>query len=542
MAATQLEVVAQRDSGDGVRQLAVLNRIARIATEDIELRPMLQRIVDALHEHFGWEFIACASVDRGRNRFVCEALHSTLPSEVQIGYSRALGSGVVGEVALTGQTLDLDDIQSHENFVDTLHGTRAELCVPVRHQGEVIAVLNAESLRPGAFRGQRALLETVAEQIGGVIAIARLHAELGRRADLFRLASELSRAALEVESFEHTLERIATFIHSRFELEICGIFMASNDGQLILRARAGACLPQHPVAHNRPVERGIALRAYRTGETQLVPDVALDTDYLPGSARVQSELAVPIRLQGRLLGVINMESASAESFAGDNPAMLEALAAQVAGAIHLAGSARRLAEMNRLLEQRTLELQSANAQLRQANTALEELSQRDGLTGLANRRRFDALFEHHWNLAHEQQRPLALLLVDIDHFKLYNDGYGHLDGDVALRRVAATLAASLADIGAVVARFGGEEFAVLVPDVDSSRGLELAERMRAAVIDLGMPHAHSLLQVLSVSVGVASQVPADRSAANALTAAADRALYQAKREGRNRVVADATPD
>jgi GAF domain-containing protein len=373
MAATQQAYETDVSPRDGTRQLAVLNRIARIATADIELRPMLQRIVDALHQAYGWEFVACASVDRAQHRFVCEALHSDLPSEIAVGYTRALGTGVVGEVALTGHAIDLDDVGGHENFLDTLHGTRSELCVPVLHQGEVLAVLNVESQRGSAFRGQRVLLETVAEQIAGVIAIARLHAELRRRAELFQTASELSRAALEAASFELALDRIAEFIRDRFELELTGIFVANHAGQLVLRARAGASCLSEPLGQAWTLDRGIVPRAFRTGETQYVPDVALDPDYVTGNANVRCELAIPIRLQGRLLGVINLESARPDSFGGDNRPMLEALAAQVAGAIHLAELAQRQVETNRLLEQRTAELQSANAQLRHANLALEQL-------------------------------------------------------------------------------------------------------------------------------------------------------------------------
>src|SRR5689334_23679657 len=109
------------------RSLVALNRIARIATQDLALGPMLQRIVDALQEHFGWEFIACARVDREAGVFVCEAVHSDVPTDVVPGYSRPLGSGVVGTVALEGRTIELEDTTGAANFIDTLQGTRAEL-------------------------------------------------------------------------------------------------------------------------------------------------------------------------------------------------------------------------------------------------------------------------------------------------------------------------------------------------------------------------------------------------------------------------------
>jgi putative methionine-R-sulfoxide reductase with GAF domain len=160
------------------RQLATLNRIARIAVQDLALRPMLQRIVDTLSNEFDWEFVACASIDRARNEFVCEAVCSKLDSDVVVDYRRALGTGVVGTCAQTGQTIDIDDAADHPLVIDTLNGTGSELCVPVLHNGEVLAVLNAESRRVGAFLGQCAMLETVADQIAGILRAAHLLEDL----------------------------------------------------------------------------------------------------------------------------------------------------------------------------------------------------------------------------------------------------------------------------------------------------------------------------------------------------------------------------
>jgi diguanylate cyclase (GGDEF)-like protein len=527
---------AQAPDDAAPRSLVALNRIARIATQDLELRPMLQRIVDALHEHFGWEFIACVSVDREHGRFVCEAVYTDLPTDVVVGYTRGLGYGVVGTVAKEGRTIELDDVAGAANFIDTLHGTRSELCVPVLHEGEVLAVLNTESRRPGAFRGQRVLLETVADQIAGAINAARMHAELQRRADLFALTSELSRSALEAGSFEETLEFITSFIHARFDLEICGIFLAGHDGRLALRARTG---PPSRVSERGALPDGpsVTLRAYRTGEAQYVPDVHLDPDYCPGSERVRAEYALPIRLQGRLLGVITMQSATVDSFTADNRRMLDALGAQVAGAIHLVGAARRLGEVNRLLEDRSLELQSANAQLRHANIALERLSQRDGLTGIANRRRFDARLDSLWRMQSGAAEPLAVLLVDIDHFKAYNDGYGHLAGDDCLRRVAN----ALGSVDDEIARYGGEEFALLLLSGDAGEVAAVANRLHAAVGALALEHRFAPSGRVSVSVGAGMLASAAIAPAAHLLAHADAALYEAKRQGRDRVVMAAVP-
>ena len=116
-------------SPQDLRSLAVLNEIAKIATEDLELDRMLGRIVSALREKFEWEFVAVVFVDLKARRFQCRAVSSTLPTEVKIGYSRPLGSGVVGDVALTGRPIVIDDVSKHANYVETLPGAKSEICV-----------------------------------------------------------------------------------------------------------------------------------------------------------------------------------------------------------------------------------------------------------------------------------------------------------------------------------------------------------------------------------------------------------------------------
>ena len=341
-----------------LRQLTTLNRIARIALQDMALRPMLQRVVDMLSDEFEWEFVACATIDRVRNEFVCEAVCSKLPSDVGVDYRRALGSGVVGTCAANGETIDIDDTRGHPLVIDTLHGTGSELCVPVLHNGEILAVLNAESRRVGAFQGQRPMLETVADQIAGILRAARL---------------------------------------------------------------------------------------------------------------------------------------------------LEDLA-------------------------------DANRRLHEANRALAAMSELDGLTGIANRRCFDRWLLEGLTQADARNEAFALLIVDVDHFKPYNDGYGHLAGDACLREVATLLSEALAGSRGCVARYGGEEFVVLMPGADEVAALALAEGLRTAIESQALAHAYSSFERVTLSVGAATRAPRTRTTAEELLVAADVALYAAKRGGRNRAM------
>jgi diguanylate cyclase (GGDEF)-like protein len=175
--------------------------------------------------------------------------------------------------------------------------------------------------------------------------------------------------------------------------------------------------------------------------------------------------------------------------------------------------------------------------LRIANQHLDELASLDGLTGLANRRGFDRRLDWEWQRAVKDSEPIALMMIDIDHFKLFNDRYGHVAGDNCLCAVTEALSVvTLAD-AVLVARYGGEEFALLLPGLDDARASALAETGRQAVEKLAIAHADAPCGHVTVSIGVASLTPREGQCAADLVEAADSALYAAKRCGRNTIVA-----
>lgn len=166
----------------------------------------------------------------------------------------------------------------------------------------------------------------------------------------------------------------------------------------------------------------------------------------------------------------------------------------------------------------------------------EQLSNQDGLTGVANRRCFEDAFRKEWLRSRRDGTPLSALMIDIDCFKAYNDTYGHLQGDICLRRVAEAIVAALKRPGDFVARYGGEEFVALLPCTDLAGALSIAGLIRGNVRGAAIEHASSpVADIVTVSIGISGVVPTMDLEAETLLAASDAALYQAKSAGRNRV-------
>jgi two-component system chemotaxis family response regulator WspR len=182
-------------------------------------------------------------------------------------------------------------------------------------------------------------------------------------------------------------------------------------------------------------------------------------------------------------------------------------------------------------------LRESQQQLMEANLALQRLTNVDGLTGLGNRRSFNDYIQSEWKRASRAQAALSILMIDVDYFKLYNDTYGHLAGDEVLKKIAHTISESFRRAMDFSARFGGEEFVVVLPLTHGPEVLQLAELLRRSVEALNIPHRmSSSTEIVTVSVGGATAITCHEESFLPLLNSADKALYEAKKAGRNRVV------
>lgn len=278
------------------------------------------------------------------------------------------------------------------------------------------------------------------------------------------------------------------------------------------------------------VRAGLAAQGYQTlvatsGEAALTlarrqrPDLILLDVVMPGMDGLETCRQLKGDAATSTIPVIFMSS---RTEADDVVAGLER------GAVDYVGKPLRMAEVCARVR--------TQLQLRRANEALEHAALEDALTGIANRRHFDSFMELEWQRAVRSGEPLSLVVLDVDHFKLYNDSLGHAAGDAALRQIGAVLQAQTPRPTDLAARYGGEEFTLLFAETPAASAAVLAENVRAGVEALGLMHPHAAgAGCITVSLGVATIVPSRQDDMTRFFNAADLAMYAAKKAGRNRV-------
>ncbi len=286
-----------------------------------------------------------------------------------------------------------------------------------------------------------------------------------------------------------------------------------------------------------PLPVTLISQVFHSGEAVVLHDAARDGEFVQDpyihKFRPMSVLCVPIRRE-RFEGALYMENNLASGvFTEGRVEVIQLLAAQASVAIENARLYEQVQDYSRTLEEKVAERTS---RLEQLNRELQGLADRDGLTGVANRRRGDGYLDEVWVRLRREKKPLSVIMLDVDHFKAFNDNYGHQAGDDCLVMVAEAVSSQLLRPADLVARYGGEEFLLILPDTDSAGVVRVGENVRLAVEALAIVHAHSSVNtVVTVSAGAATVVPSMGESTEQLLREADIALYRAKQMGRNQV-------
>ena len=264
---------------------------------------------------------------------------------------------------------------------------------------------------------------------------------------------------------------------------------------------------------------GATAKVLRTGKAALYRSVsdwpAARVVAFEGSQlqRSVSAIFVPIPFGGRTVGVLSVQSRSENAYDEEDVALLESCVIYLGARFH-------------------------DEELRAASENLKQIATTDALTGLANRRAFDETLLYEWRRCARAGANVALVMVDVDYFKAFNDAYGHVAGDACLRQIAEALTGCTKRPADVASRYGGEEFALILPETDTEGATALAESICGMVRELAIPHEGSSLGVVTLSIGIVALIPVADDDPQRLIAAADAMLYRAKNDGRNRIVAD----
>ena len=496
------------------RRSALLLRLARSISLTHELRPLLKSLVTETADGLAAASAMLTLRDEGEDGLAVQAVSGDPGEGVEWPRRVSARDGLHGRAVVTGKPVVVVDLASGDLFDPALKalGVRQALAAPIRVDDRVIGAISVHDRKDGAeFGGDDAeLLAAIADRAAVAIQNVQLHEQMERNSARITALFE----AVETMSATNSIDEILGFVTHRvkelFPCDVCAVRLVNEEtGALVLTSVVG--LPEG--SDERALMAGLPSTvstcwAVRKDKPFVVDDVARDfaCKHLEVGLRFRSYLCVPLTAGGKTLGVLQMMSRRVEAFSADHVQLLAGLGDQAAIAVQRA----------KLYEE------------------VERLAVRDGLTGLFNYSYFHEQLRLELTRSKRNHTPVALILMDIDRFKSFNDTYGHPAGDVLLKRLAEVLRETVRAVD-LTARMGGEEFAVLLPDTDKAGARLVAEKLRAAVESAQfVGNAATPVVHRTISLGVASY-PQDAKARDELVRRADEALYEAKAGGRNAV-------
>ena len=496
-------------------QLAVFHEVGRHAASTLRLKDILREVTAAIHTGFGYYNVDAFLVED--DVAVLAAISGGFTASTKPGYRQPLSQGIVGWAITHGETVLSNDVSQHPCYVPGCQQevvTKSELTVPIRVDGKVIGALDVQSTELNAFRyTDAAALAIVADQLAlaskNALTFASLEEEKGRLELLYDIAAEVISSLDLDETLNRAVRRITETLNGQIGY---AFLVGPASDELTMRACIVAGVAGTPAHVDKRLLLGQGLTGWvaATGQSALVDDVTQDARWLYVDALdrvVRSALSVPLARGGEVLGAITVVHASPGAFRESHLRLLTAIAQQVAVAV-------------------------SNARLHER---VREQSLLDSLTQVCHHgeliRRLDAAVDHAaWSGA-----PTSYIMLDIDHFKEYNDRYGHVTGDLVLKAIVQVIRANIKKAD-TVGRWGGEEFGIVLPNTDIQQARVVADRIRHTLADAPIQDEKGKATMKpTVSQGISS-FPQFASTAEDLIDQADSALYLAKAKGRDQIV------
>jgi len=481
-----------------MQRIAILYDASQAVLSTFDLDEVLRQILSIISDYFQLRHNAVFLLDARTNE-LCERSRSGWPSDIP-PLRLKLGQGLIGCAAQLKRPIHSPNVAREPRHLETIPGTKSELAIPLMVRDRVVGVLDCQSHVENCFDDQTIdLLTLFSTQASIALQNAQLYELERRRAAQLEAINLIARQTTAVHDLDELLRAFCTRLLQAFACDqVCVLLL--EDERLVLRAHEGRLALRVQQGETVPTSGRLAGRTLELQAPVLTNDFQAETDFLPGIVEARSELCLPLVSFGRSLGVLSLSSAESGAFRDFDLQPLESVADICAGGIQNAI----------YLEQ------------------VRQLAYRDGLTAIFNRRFFEMRILEELERARRHVLALSLLLIDVDGFKRLNDEFGHLLGDEALRQISALICQQVRKPD-VVCRYGGDEFAVLLPETTGPNALVAAEKLRRKVASFEIP---GVARPVSISVGAAS-APVNGQTRDELVKAADQALYRAKEAGRN---------
>lgn len=489
------------------KELAVMNQIAHRLTKSLHIDAICETVTKSIMQNFKNYNIAVFLTEEGE--LVLKKLSAGFKDEVPRDLKMKFGQGIVGEVAKASKTFVANDVRTHPKYLAFGQTcTMAEVAIPLKISRKTIGVLDVQCNKVGVFDPNSVrVLELIADRLSAALHNARLYNDATTHAKELAVSFSIAQSVVSTLELDDVLHRVLKVIRQTFGFANVAILLVDKkQNELYIKAAHGySRYITKKVRLSITRKEGVTGYVAATGKMYYAPDISKVPFYYKGKATIKSEAAIPLKIKGEVIGVLDIESDQLNAFSERDLRIFSVFASQAAVAI----------ENARLFDE------------------TKSLSLTDGLTKIANRRHFDLIVDSEIRKARSYSRPLSLAMVDLDDFKYFNDRYGHQAGDKILIRIAQNIRRNIRDTD-FVARYGGEEFVIVFPETNNLTSLKVAERIRSAISSGTINLAGKRSRKITVSIGVATY-PAAGLTTIELISNADRALYRAKTLGKNRV-------
>jgi diguanylate cyclase (GGDEF)-like protein len=479
-----------------MQKIAVLYDASQAVLSTFDLDEVLRQILVIAGDYFHVRNVAILLLDH-KTQQLC--MRSHLGGESRHTSIR-LGEGMIGHAAKLKRPIYAPNVGKDPRYVKSSDNTRSELAIPLMVRDQVVGVLDCQSEQEDFFDSDTIdLLTLFSTQASMALQNAHLYSLEQRRAAQLEAINAIAKQTTAVLELKELLVKACSLVRQSFSVDQVSILLR-DDSDLVLRAQDGRLTPLIREEERIPAGIGIIGRCMSTGRTIVENDVSQVPYYLPMFSEARSKVCLPLISFGQPLGVVSLDSAKLENFDAADTRALESVADICATGVQNAYYVERV----------------------------RQLAYIDGLTGIFNRRFFELRISEELERARRYDGSLAVVMIDIDHFKRLNDEFGHLLGDEVLRQVSSVFSQHLRKVD-VVCRYGGEEFALLLPQTTVEQAQGVADKLRREIATWQFP---GVPRSVTISAGTAAY-PLNGSNRDEVVKAADAALYAAKQAGRN---------